>query len=96
MHPNFNYKYTGKKFANDANTMELDANGIANLNFGYTMSAGNNGETVRFGTQVFNMFNSVGITEGSPRLNNTQTEEEFFVGRPILPTRVFLNATFNF
>lgn len=92
----FNYNYTGKKFANDANTIELDANGIANLNFGYTISAGNNGETVRFGTQVFNMFNSVGITEGSPRLNNTQTEEEFFVGRPILPTRVFLNATFNF
>ena len=70
--------------------------GIANLNLGYTFPVGEGGETLRLGTQVYNLFNSAGITEGSPRLNNSQTEEEYFVGRPILPTRVFLNATFNF
>jgi len=46
--------------------------------------------------QVYNMFNSEGITEGSPRLGNNQTEEEYFVGRPILPARLFMNITFNF
>ncbi|WP_298421851.1 TonB-dependent receptor [uncultured Kordia sp.] len=90
------YNYTGKKFSNDANSIELDAIGLASLNLGYSFDLGDNGETMRLGTQVFNLFNSDGITEGSPRLNNSQTEEEFFVGRPVLPTRVFFNATFNF
>ncbi|GAA4234678.1 TonB-dependent receptor [Postechiella marina] len=92
----FIYNYTGKKFSNDANSIELDAIGLASLNLGYTFPVGEAGETLRVGTQVFNIFNSEGITEGSPRLNNSQTDEEYFVGRPVLPTRVFLNATFNF
>ena len=86
------YNYTGKKFSNDANSIELDAIGLASLNLGYTFDLGENGETMRIGSQVFNLFNSDGITEGSPRLNNNQTEEEFFVGRPVLPTRVFLTS----
>ena len=90
------YNYTGDKFSNDANTIELDAFGLANLNLGYTFTAGENNETIRLGAQVFNLFDSEGITEGSPRLGNNQTEEEYFVGRPVLPTRVFFNATFNF
>ncbi|MDO7170959.1 TonB-dependent receptor [Mariniflexile sp. AS56] len=93
---NFVYNYTGKKFTNDSNSIELDAIGIANLNLGYTFPVGEDGESLRLGAQVYNLFNSAGVTEGSPRLNNNQTEEEYFVGRPILPTRVFLNATFNF
>ncbi|APU09399.1 TonB-dependent receptor [Cellulophaga lytica] len=92
----FDFNYTGKKFTNETNTIELDAIGISNLNLGYTFSLSEEGETLRIGTQVFNLFNSDGITEGSPRLGNNQTDEEFFVGRPVLPTRVFLNATFKF
>jgi len=46
--------------------------------------------------QSFNLFNSVGITEGSPRLGENQTEEEFFVGRPIIPRTAVVNLTFNF
>ncbi len=92
----FVFNYTGKKFTNDINSIELDAIGLGNLNLGYTFPVGENDESLRLGMQVFNMFNSQGITEGSPRLNNNQTEEEFFVGRPVLPTRVFFNATFNF
>ena len=90
----FNFNYTGKKFTNDTNSIELDAIGLANLNLGYTFPVGEGDESLRIGMQVFNLFNSDGITEGSPRLNNSQTEEEFFVGRPVLP--VFFNATFNF
>ncbi|MBD1260144.1 TonB-dependent receptor [Maribacter polysiphoniae] len=92
----FNYNYTGKKFTNETNAIELDAIGIANLNLGYTFDLGEDGETLRVGTQVFNLFDSDGITEGSPRLGNNQTEEEFFVGRPVLPTRLFFNVTFTF
>ena len=53
-------------------------------------------ETIRLGARVYNLFDSQGITEGSPRMANNQTEEAFFVGRPVLPTRLFLSATFNF
>lgn len=92
----FVYNYTGKKYTNDINSIELDGIGLANLNLGYTFPVGEADESLRLGMQVFNLFNSEGITEGSPRLNNSQTEEEFFVGRPVLPTRLFFNATFNF
>ena len=99
-HSNFDanatWNYTGEKFANSANTIELDAINIINLNAGYTFKIGDNNETMRLGATVFNLFNSDGITEGSPRLGNNQTEAEFFVGRPILPTRLFLKATFSF
>lgn len=88
--------YSGEKFSNDSNSITLDAISLVNLIVGYTYPVGENGETLRLGAQVFNLLDSDGITEGSPRLNNTQTEEEFFVGRPVLPIRVFLNATFNF
>lgn len=90
------YNFTGDKYSNDANTIKLGGFGLANLNMGYTLSLGDNSETVRLGMQVFNLFDSEGITEGSPRLGNNQTDEEYFVGRPVLPTRLFFNATFNF
>ena len=63
---------------------------------GYTFIVGNDKETLRLGVQSFNLFNSVGITEGSPRLGENQTEEEFFVGRPIIPRTAVVNLTFNF
>lgn len=92
----FMYNYLGDKYANDANTIKLDGYGLASLNTGYTFSVGDDLETLRLGVRVFNVFNSQGVTEGSPRLGNNQTDEEFFVGRPVLPTRAFLSATFSF
>ena len=93
---NIDYGFAGDKYANDANTIKLDGYGVIDLNFGYTMSVGKNDETVRLGFQSFNLFNSEGITEGSPRLGDNQTDEEFFVGRPIMPRTVLFSATFKF
>lgn len=93
---NISYNYNGDKYSNDANTIKLNGFGVANLNLGYTFPLSEDNETLRLGMQVYNMFNSEGITEGSPRLGNNQTEEEYFVGRPILPARLFMNITFNF
>ena len=86
----------GDKYANDANTIELAGYGVFDLNLGYTLSVGKNDETVRLGIQSFNIFNSEGITEGSPRLGDNQTDEEFFVGRPIIPRTFLVSATFRF
>ncbi|WP_117880464.1 TonB-dependent receptor [Aureibaculum luteum] len=94
---NFGFNYTGKKFTDDTNNIELDAINIGRLAAGYTFAKQDSNQSVRLGFSVFNLFDSSGITEGNPRAGAAgQTESEFFVGRPILPRRVFLTATFNF
>ena len=93
---NMDFNYAGEKYANDANTILLDGYGVFDYNMGYTFSVGENDETLRLGFQSFNIFNSEGITEGSPRLGDNQTDEEFFVGRPIIPRTFLLSATFKF
>ncbi|MBE0390586.1 TonB-dependent receptor [Flavobacterium sp. PL002] len=93
---NFDFNYAGDKFTNDANTVKLDGFGIVDLSVGYTFSIGKDNETLRIGAQSFNLFNSAGITEGSPRLGDNQTDEQFFVGRPIIPRTALVNFTFNF
>jgi iron complex outermembrane recepter protein len=93
---NLDFNYAGKKYANDANTIELDGYGVFDFNMGYTFNVGENDETLRVGFQSFNIFNSEGITEGSPRLGDNQTDEQFFVGRPIIPRTYLLSATFKF
>jgi outer membrane receptor protein involved in Fe transport len=92
----FSWNYTGKKFANIANSVELDAINIFRLDAGYTMPLGEDGESLRFGISVFNLFNDNGVTEGNPRDVTQSGTGEFFVGRPILPRRTFVRATFNF
>jgi len=89
--------YLGKKFANDANTVELDAYNITRLDAGYRFALGKK-EGVRLGVSVFNLFDAAGITEGSPRQADSQSGavSEFFVGRPILPRRFFIRAAFDF
>lgn len=93
---NLDYSYAGDKYANDANTIKLEGFGIVDLGLGYTFNIGKSDETLRLGVQSFNMLNSEGITEGSPRAGNLQNEEEFFVGRPIIPRTALVNLTFNF
>lgn len=93
----FTLNYTGAKFTDDSNLVELDAITIARLGAGYTFNTeGNN--SLRVGMSVFNLFNSAGLTEGNPRagIAGQSGDGEFFVGRPILPRRLFLTATFNF
>lgn len=88
--------YLGKKFANDANTVELEAFSIVRLSTGYRIPLGD-GESLRLGVSVFNLLNTSGVTEGSPRQGNAQIGGgEYFVGRPILPRRIFLRAAFDF
>lgn len=88
--------FLGKKYANDANTVELDAFNIVRAGAGYRIALGQ-GESLRLGVSVFNLLNAAGVTEGSPRQGNAQIAGgEYFVGRPILPRRVFFRATFDF
>jgi iron complex outermembrane receptor protein len=92
---NLSDNYMGKKYTSDNNSILLDPINIVRMDAGYTFPLGNTGKTWRLGVSVFNMLNSAGITEGSPRLGNNQTVAEYFVGRPILPRRIFIRAKFN-
>ena len=86
----------GSKFANDSNTVELDGFNIMRVSAGYKIPMGE-GESLRLGVSVFNALDAAGVTEGSPRQGNSQVGGgEYFVGRPILPRRIFLRALFDF
>ncbi len=93
---NVSSNFLGSKFANDANTVELDGFNIVRLDAGYRFYLGTN-ESLRVGVSVFNLLDEAGITEGSPRQGDSQVGTgDFFVGRPILPRRVFVRTTFDF
>jgi iron complex outermembrane receptor protein len=88
--------FLGSKFANDANSVELDGFNIVRLDTGYTMDLGKK-QSLILGVSVFNLLDTAGVTEGSPRQGNTQIEGgEYFVGRPILPRRIFIRVAFDF
>ncbi|MEM6347534.1 MAG: TonB-dependent receptor [Bacteroidota bacterium] len=88
--------FLGAKFANDANTVELEGFNIVRLTAGYRINLGD-AQSLRLGISVFNLLDSAGVTEGSPRQGNTQVGGgEYFVGRPILPRRIFFRASFDF
>lgn len=94
----FSLNHTGKKFALDANNVELDAINIVRLGAGYTFSLSEDEDTnenLRIGFSVFNLFDNEGVTEADPR-NAQSSGGQFFTGRPILPRRMFVTATFNF
>lgn len=87
----------GSKFANNSNEVELDGFNIVRLDAGYTFDLGKGDESLRLGFSVFNLLDASGVTEGSPRQGNSQVAGgNFFVGRPILPRRIFLRAAFEF
>ncbi|MGB5627507.1 MAG: TonB-dependent receptor, partial [Woeseiaceae bacterium] len=91
------YNYHGDNFANDNNSVKLDAYNLVRLEAGYTFEF-DSGQTLRVSGNVFNVTDDQGITEGSPRQGNAQSgaPAQFFVGRPILPRRVMLRVTYDF
>lgn len=87
--------YTGDNFVASNNAILLQGWNIVNFDAGYKIPIGDN--SVRIGVNVFNVFNTDAVTEGSPRLDNNQTTGgAFFVGRPVLPRRITGRLTFSF
>mgnify|MGYP001333940515 CR=1 FL=1 len=88
--------HQSKAFSNNANTAVLPAYNLWRLTAGYKLRMGGD-SSLRFGVGVFNLTNSQGLAEGSPRVGATQvTGGQFFVGRPILPRRVSFTATYSY
>ena len=91
------YNYHGDNFANDSNTVSLDSYGLWRLEAGYSFGLSDD-DSIRLSLHVFNLTDTQGITEGSPRQGNAQSGQpaQFFVGRPILPRRMALRMTYDF
>ncbi|CAM3212209.1 TonB-dependent receptor [Sphingomonas antarctica] len=88
--------YTGDNYVASNNAILLDGFNIVNLNAGYKIPVGGRA-SVRVGVNVFNLFDTDAVTEGSPRQDNNQTAGgAYFVGRPVLPRRISGTIAFNF
>ncbi|MDO6414272.1 TonB-dependent receptor [Sphingomonas sp. BIUV-7] len=88
--------YTGENYVASNNAILLKGWNIVNLDAGYKIPLGSE-HALRFSVNVFNLFDTDAVTEGSPRLDNNQTVGgQYFVGRPVLPRRVTGRLTFTF
>jgi len=87
--------YTGSNFTASTNAIKLDSWNIVNLDAGYTLAMGDS--ALRLSVNVFNLFDTDAVTEGSPRQDANQAANgAFFIGRPVLPRRITARATFTF
>ena len=77
--------------------MKLDSYNLVRLEAGYTFRFDGD-QRLRISANVFNLLDEEGVTEGSPRQGSAQvgTPAQFFVGRPILPQRITVRATYDF
>ena len=93
---NVGWNYQSRAFTNNANSAVLPAYHLWRAAVGYRMAMANK-QSLRLGLSVFNLTNSEGLAEGSPRLGaNQQAGGAYFVGRPILPRRVSATVTYSF
>ncbi|HEX8698966.1 MAG TPA: TonB-dependent receptor, partial [Myxococcaceae bacterium] len=83
-----NWSYVGHRFSNNANTVDLPGFSQFNLSAGYTY------ENFLVSLQLHNVFNSFGLTEGNPRVDESLGAlSDVFLARPVLPRRLTLSVT---
>ncbi|HEY0746421.1 MAG TPA: TonB-dependent receptor, partial [Steroidobacteraceae bacterium] len=88
--------FTGRTFTSDLNNIELPSYNIFRLDAGYTRTF-SGGDRARISFDVYNLFDSQAVTEGSPRQGTLQNGgQAYFIGRQVLPRRVLARLTYNF
>ncbi|MFM2059505.1 MAG: hypothetical protein RLY71_3890 [Pseudomonadota bacterium] len=86
------YRYTGLRYADVANSIKLPAYGEIDLGFAAAID-----KKTRFQLLVTNATNTVGVTEGNPRAGVIQgSQEAIFQGRPIFGRHVRASVEFQF
>lgn len=87
--------YTGDNFTASNNAINLKGWNIATIDAGYTLPVGPG--RMRVSVNIFNVFDTDAVTEGSPRQDNNQAANgAFFVGRPVLPRRFMGRLAYSF
>ena len=88
--------YTSRTYTSDLNNIKLPGYHIFRLDLGYTLPF-TGGDKARLGLSVYNLFDSVAATEGSPRQGNAQNVgQAYFIGRNVLPRRISLQLSYRF
>jgi iron complex outermembrane receptor protein len=83
-----NYSYVGHRFSNNANTVDLPGFGLFNVTAGYTF------DNFTVGLQLHNALDSLGLTEGNPRVDESLgAVSDVFLARPVLPRRFMLSLS---
>ena len=91
-----NYFRVGKRYANNANTIELPCFGVANCSASYEIKINKN-QIITITLNLLNALNGNGLTEGNPRLDNSGANAgTFYLARPILPRRLKASLTYRF
>lgn len=92
-----NWSHLGDRFADDANFQELQAVNVLTVNGGYTFRVAG-GRTLRVGVNAYNVNDTIGLTEGDPRLppGFDPADLPFFNARPVLPQRFKFTASYTF
>lgn len=85
------WRYVGERYSNDANTVTLPDFSVFNAGASYTINQ------VRLALNVTNIGNSLGLTEGNPRVDPGQaTQQDVYMARPVLPRAATLSIGYNF
>ncbi|HLL52533.1 MAG TPA: hypothetical protein VK447_03245, partial [Myxococcaceae bacterium] len=83
-----NWSFVGHRFSNNANTVDLNAFNQFNLRAAYAF------QNFTVDLQVHNLFNSTGLTEGNPRVDESAgAQRDLFLARPVLPRRFTLTLS---
>lgn len=86
------WHFTGHRFADDANQVDLPAFSVFDAGLSYRLRQG-----VRVDLNALNLADGHGVTEGNPRLDQTVGRtSNIFLARPILPRRFTLGVTYEF
>ena len=92
---NTSYQYTGKRFADRANSNPTPLKAYGEFVLGATLAA-NNG--LSFRVAINNLFNNEGLSEGDPRsgTNVIDPTVSFFNARPIQPRTITGSVSYRF
>lgn len=86
-----NYTHFGRKYQDIANTFELPAFGTFAVGTAYNVN------DFRFGLDVTNLFNTIGLTEADGRADGVApVDGQTFMGRSVLGRAVRLSVAINF
>ncbi|WP_109301487.1 TonB-dependent receptor [Aquimarina sp. AU474] len=83
------WSYFGKKYQDEANTIELPLFNVFNAGAFYRIN------NLRFGLDASNLFNEIGLTEGNPR-GTTSANDDVFLARPILGRAIRMSIALDF
>lgn len=88
---NVQWRLIGDRFSNNANTVTLPQFSVFNAGASYDIN------NVELGLNITNITNSLGLTEGNPRVDESASaQQQIYMARPVLPRAATLSIGYNF